>query len=189
MGKRVFFALDIDDAMRDRIVAAAGPLMSLPGKINWTKPQNLHVTMNFIGAVDDDRVGELCELAAEVVRRWGGREVAFTVGPLACIPPGRRARMIWAPLTGGREMAASLHDELNRALDRAGWPSESRPFKGHITVARIKSADVAGAVRALDDSELGQMRVRELTIYESTLTPAGPIYSPLRRIGFSPAGE
>ena len=181
--------MDIDDAMRDRIVAAAGPLMTLPGKINWTKPQNLHVTMNFIGDVGDDRIDELCELAAGAVGRWGRHEIAFAVGPLTCIPPGRRARMIWAPLARGGDTAASLHDELNSALARARWPSETRAFKGHITVARIKSADIADAVSALDDRELGQACARELTIYESTLTPSGPIYNPLRRIRFSQGDE
>ncbi|MBC8373537.1 MAG: RNA 2',3'-cyclic phosphodiesterase, partial [Planctomycetes bacterium] len=49
MGKRTFFALDIDEATRGRIVSAAERLQSLPGRITWTKPQNLHVTMNFLG--------------------------------------------------------------------------------------------------------------------------------------------
>jgi len=184
MGKRVFFALDIDDATRRRIVAASDPLMSLPGKINWTRPENLHVTMNFIGDTPDERIAELCGLATEAAERWddGGDGVTFTVGPLVCFPPGRRTRMIWAPLRQGADAAASLHAALNQALADAGWPSESRPFKGHVTVARIKAADPTDAVKQLPDDELGEVTARELTLYESTLTHSGPIYAPLATI-------
>ena len=184
MGKRVFFALDIDDAMRRRIVAVSDPLVSLPGQVNWTRPENLHVTMNFIGDTPDERIAELCDLATEAVGRWGagGDGLMFTVGPLVCFPPGRRTKMIWARLRQGADEVASLHAAMNQALADAGWPSESRAFKGHITVARIKAANLTGAVKQLPDDELGQVVARELTLYESTLTHSGPIYAPLARI-------
>ena len=184
MDKRLFFALDIDDATRGRIVAASDPLIPLSGKTNWTKPQNLHVTMNFVGDTPDDRIAELRELATQAVGRWGaGRDgVTFTVGPLTCFPPGRRAKMIWAPLRQGADAVESLHAVLNQALAEGGWPSESRPFKGHVTVARVKAADLTGAVKQLPDDELGEVTANELTFYESILTHSGPIYTPLARI-------
>ena len=184
MGQRIFFALDIDEATRNRIVSTAGQLQSLPGRITWTKPQNLHVTMNFLGDVPDESIAELCDLARGALGVWdlARDEVTFTVEPLICFPPGRRPRMIWAPVGQGSDVLASLHAVLNQALAAAGWRSESRPFKGHITVARIKSADVEAAVRQLPGDELGTVAGTELTLYQSKLTHVGPIYSPLARI-------
>jgi len=184
MGKRIFFAMDIDEATRGRIVSAAERLHSLGGRITWTKPQNLHVTMNFLGDVPDESIAELCDLAAGAVGDWdhAGDEVTFTVGPLMCFPPHKRAKMIWAPVGEGNDALAALHAALNQALATGGWRSESRPFTGHVTVARIKSADIEAAVGQLPDDELGTVTAAELTLYQSELTHAGPIYSRLAGI-------
>ena len=184
MGQRTFFAFDIDEATRGRIVSAAEGLHSLLGRITWTKPENLHVTMNFLGDVPDESIAELCDLAGGAVGDWdlARDEATFTVGPLICFPPHKRARMIWAPVGEGNDVLASLHAVLNRALAAGGWRSESRPFKGHVTVARIKSANVEAAVRQLPDDALGTVTATELMFYQSVLTPGGPIYSPLERI-------
>ena len=187
MGQRTFFALDIDEATRGRIVSAAEGLHSLPGRITWTKPQNLHVTMNFLGDVPDESIAELCDLARRAVEGWDQArdEVTFTVGPLICFPPHKRTRMIWAPVGQGADVLAALHAELNQALAAGGWRSESRQFKGHVTVARIKSADIEAAVGQLPDDELGTVTAAELTLYQSVLTPGGPIYSRLAGIPLS----
>ena len=185
MGRRVFFALDIDEATRSRIVSAVGRLQSLPGRLKWTKAKNLHVTMNFVGDVRDTRIGALCDLATAAVADWdlARDEVTFTVDPLIWFPAGRRPRMIWAPVGRGGDVLASLHETLSQALESGGWPGESRPFKGHVTVARIKSVDdVETVVRQLSDDELGTVTATELTLYQSVLTRKGPIYSPLAGI-------
>ena len=182
MGQRVFFALDIDEATRGRIVSAADNLHSLPGRITWTKPRNLHVTMNFLGNVPDESIAELCDLAEGVVAGLALGEVTFTIGPLVCFPPHKRTRMIWAPVGEGIEVLASLHAALNQALAAGGWRSETRPFKGHVTVARNKSADVEAAVRQLPGDELGRVVATELTLYHSVPSPGGPTYSRLAGI-------
>jgi 2'-5' RNA ligase len=140
--------------------------------------------MNFLGDVPDGRIAELCDLATRAVGDWdpGRDEVTFTVDPLICFPPDRRPRMIWAPVGEGNDSLASLHGTLNQALRSGGWHSESRPFKGHVTVARIKEADVEAAVRQLPADELGTVTATELTAYQSVLTRTGPIYSRLAGI-------
>jgi RNA 2',3'-cyclic 3'-phosphodiesterase len=184
MGQRVFFALDIDEAVRGRIVASVEQLRSEPAKVNWTKPENLHVTMNFLGDLRDARIEKLREVVARSIGGWEPPrdEIVFSIEPLICFPDDRRPRMIWAPVAGGSDVLSSLHAVVNRGLADGGWPSESRPFKGHVTVGRIKSGDLRAAVEKLPAESLGTVRVSELTFYQSTLTPSGPIYNPLARI-------
>jgi 2'-5' RNA ligase len=188
MGQRVFFALNINDETRGQIVSAADGLRSTPGRISWTKAKNLHVTMNFIGDVPDKRIPELCDLAKAVVDGWdsGDEEMVFTIGQLMFFPPGRRAKMIWAPVRQGGGLLVSLHDALNEALDAGGWRSESRPFTGHVTVARIKEADIKDTAERLPDEDLGTVQLDELTLYQSQLTQTGPIYSRLAGIPLVP---
>jgi len=189
MGIRAFFAMDIDAAARGRIVSAAEQLRPLPGgtKATWTKGENLHVTMNFLGDVPQERIPEICELAeAATAAAALGDSVTFTIGPLVCTPAGGRARMIWAPVRGGNDKLASLHAAMNGVLAPAGLRSEKRPFKGHVTVARIKLASdtksVRRAVGDLPQDDFGTVQAAELTLYSSELTPQGPIYTPLAGI-------
>ena len=184
MGQRLFFALDIDETARGKIVAAADKLRSTPGRISWTKARNLHVTMNFLGDVPDKRVDELCDLARETVTAWsGGRgEVAFSLGPLICFPPNKPLRMIWAPVSQGADLLASMHEAMNQALQTGGWRNEDRPFTGHVTVARIKTAELSDVLARLPDDQPGAITAKELTLYQSQLTRTGPIYR--RLMGF-----
>ena len=108
--------------------------------------------------------------------------MVFTIGQLMFFPPGRRAKMIWAPVRTGGGVLVSLHDALNEALDADGWRSESRPFTGHVTVARIKEADIKGTAERLSDEDLGAVKLDELTLYQSQLTRNGPIYTRLAGI-------
>ena len=184
MGQRLFFALDIDEATRQRIGAATSSLRSLPGRIKWTEPKNLHVTISFLGDVPDKRVASLCDLAGKAVDSWDRQcdAVDFTLGPLICFPDSGRARMIWAPVTQGIEAMTSLHGALNQALAEGQWPTEDRPFNGHVTVGRIKEGDFRQAVKALPSDDLGQVSAGQLVLYESHLKRTGPIYTCIERI-------
>ena len=187
MGKRLFFALNINDETRGRIVSAIDRLRAAPGRVKWTKAKNLHVTMNFVGDVPDKRIAELCDLAKKTVADWASDrdELNFTVGPLICFPPGKRAKMIWAPITEGGEVMASLNAAMNQALAEGGWPNESRPFTGHVTVARIKDGDLRQPVASFDGDDMGAVTATELTLYASDLTRTGPIYSALAGFPFA----
>jgi len=186
--------MDLDAAARDGIVRAAEQLRPLPGgtKVTWTRPENLHVTMNFLGDVPQERIPEICELARRGVSSASpGDSAVFAIGPMVCTPAGGRARMIWAPVRQGNDELAGLHAAVNVALASAGLRTERRPFKGHVTVARIKSASDTRPIRAvvgdLPQGEFGTVQAAELTLYRSELTPQGPIYT--RLAGIPLAGE
>jgi len=120
-----------------------------------------------------------------------GDSVIFTIGPLVCTPSHGRTRMIWAPVRRGNDELASLHAAMNEVLGSADLRTEGREFKGHVTVARIKSAPDTRAIRAavgdLPPGEFGTVEATELALYRSELTPKGPIYT--RLAGIPLAGE
>ena len=154
-------------------------------RIRWVAPENLHVTMNFLGDVAEDMISEICAAAGEAA---GSIEpFDFDVGPVVCMPPRGQVRMIWAraPDAAGRMQA--LHAEAGRALAELGFAPERRPFKGHITLARVKSARRADMLRqAVQERSAGDLppqEARELVVYSSQLTPAGAVYTPLARLG------
>ena len=183
MPQRTFLALDIDEVTLGRLTAAADGLDLANVKARRVRPENLHVTLNFLGDVDDARIDEICRAAGEAAAQTEPFE--FTIGGLLCVPPHGPLRMIWAGVDDPGGRMAELQDRLAAALETLGFARERRPFKPHLTVARIKFSRDASAVRASAaesaETEFGVVQAKELTVYASRLTPAGPVYSPLSR--------
>ncbi|MDP7162701.1 MAG: RNA 2',3'-cyclic phosphodiesterase [Phycisphaerae bacterium] len=183
MAVRTFFAIDLDETARGRILSARRQLEAMEGTIKWTREDNLHVTMNFLGDVPDGRIAEICGLAQQCAGRL--KPFDFAARGLACIPSRGQLRMIWVCVDDPTGRMAELHDALNRALGEIGMRTESRSFKGHVTLARIRSAANAEAIRRAVERftaiEFGIVQVDRLVVYSSELATGGPIYRPLAR--------
>ncbi len=180
---RTFFALDLAPDVRNRIESARRALGPLPGKINWVSPENLHVTMNFVGTVDDSRIPELCAIAEQTAAAMPCTDIRFTNGPLVCIPPRGYLRMIWSAVTDPSGRMAALYEALRDPIRLFGGKADNRPFRGHVTVARIKTTRRADRIRKtvenLAAKDFGAVRAEHLVLYTSELKKTGPVYAPL----------
>jgi len=185
MAVRTFFALDIDEALRGRLSAVQGQVDSSDAKVNWVRPENLHVTMNFLGDVADDVMIEVGRAATEAAA--GIEPFDFHVRRVVCVPPQGQLRMIWAEVADPTGRMEALHDDLAGRLAGLGFKEEHRRFKGHITLARIRFARRAASLRirqavaGLPGSEFPDQQAAELVAYTSQLTPEGPVYTPISR--------
>lgn len=183
MALRTFIAVDIDEETRRRVAAVAARIETAPAKVNWVAAPQLHVTVKFLGDVDEAVIPVVCEAAAETARRI--EPFDFEVRGLLAVPPRGRLRMFWAGVEDptGRmgELAAGLED----ALGELGFPRERRRFRPHITVARVRSVRdrerLRAAVAPWREEPFGTPRADALTVYSSELTPQGPVYAPLAR--------
>ena len=183
MALRTFIAMDIDDATRRRLAAVAARAETGPARINWVAAANLHVTIKFLGDVDDSAVRDVCDAAADAA---GGVEpFDFEVLGLLAVPPRGRLRMVWADVADPTGRLADLAARLEDELAELGYPRERRPFRPHVTLARIRSARdpdrLRAAVAPWADEAFGTPRAEALTVYASELTPRGPLYTPLAR--------
>ena len=178
MAARTFLAVDIDRTLRDRL-AGVGQIVPADGaKINWVAAANLHVTMNFLGDVDEETLREVIRLSDRVAADGGPFE--FDVPRIACIPPRGRPRMIWAEAVAADGRLADLHTALTSALAVLGFEPEKRRFKGHITLARVRHAregeSLRHAVADLPSDDLPTQTATHVTVYTSDLRPGGPVY-------------
>lgn len=183
---RLFVALDLPEEVRERIAAAAERHAQLQPQARWVKKENLHLTLKFIGEFPADRMDRLVKALEETT----ARQRAFTASFGGCggFPSVGKSRVIWVGMERGEGEAASLAAELNRGLVRVGVKKEARPFRGHLTLARLRSpADCSSWVAAMEEELAGleemTFMVEEVTLYRSILSPAGPTYMPLRRFG------
>ncbi|MBS3734399.1 MAG: RNA 2',3'-cyclic phosphodiesterase [Phycisphaerae bacterium] len=182
---RTFLALDIDAETRKALASLPGNVPAAGAKIRWTEPENLHVTLHFLGEVDAERLTEVCETAVA-----GAGEVEpfdFAVEGALCVPSGgRKLRMIWAGVVEPTGRLAALHTTLGTALEGLGFRQERRAFRPHITLARLKYANrvepIRRAVAGYSETRFGTPRADAATIYTSELTPRGAVYTPAARV-------
>ncbi|MGB2823375.1 MAG: RNA 2',3'-cyclic phosphodiesterase [Phycisphaerae bacterium] len=189
MAIRTFLALDIDASIRDRLTAAAREFPETGSKVRWVAPENLHVTLKFLGDVPEPDAADVCEA---VVGLAGGVEpFDFDVAGLRCVPPAGKVRMVWADVAEPTRQMAAAFEKVESALGELGFPRERRGFHPHVTLGRVKFTRNAADLRAAADRHAGTLfgtqHARGIVVYRSELTPQGAIYTPMAQAGFRPA--
>lgn len=171
---RLFVALDFPDDVRQRLAGLGG---GVPGA-RWTEPENLHLTLRFIGEVPEDQAADI-DLALSEVTAPAFDLVLDGVGVFGA---GHNARVLWAGVERG-DALSHLQAKVESALVRCGLPAEERKFSPHVTLARLKDAPRERIGRFIEDRALfraGPMRMDHFTLYESRLGKGAAVYEALR---------
>ena len=179
---RCFIAIDISEDIREQIAGLVEQLrrrtkLSRP-RVKWVEPGNIHLTLKFLGEVADGAVGDVCGLVEEVSSRHSVFEIG--VGGLGVF--GRPARVLWVG-TDENESLLKVQADIEEGFSQAGWGADNRKFSGHLTLCRIRNTragiKLAEISQEYKDFRLGVNFVDSVTVYQSQLTPKGPIYTPL----------
>ena len=181
---RCFIAIDIGEKIRSALSDLQQQLQDgvdvKKSDVKWVNPENIHLTLKFLGEIKDAKVVEVCN----IVRAVAGRHKSFeldieSVGHFG----GKSARVLWVGTGQGRENLLELQKDIEKSLALAGWPQETREFSGHLTLCRIRkpAAGVKLAQMSEDykDFKLGTMPADSVSVYQSLLKPTGPIYTVL----------
>ncbi len=182
---RSFIAVEIPAEVQKTIAQNLASLQKALPKplIRWVAPQNVHLTLKFLGDVSPINL----EQVAETLRIESAVHQAFSmsVGGIGAFPNSRRPRVIWIGLTDPPSLAALQHG-VEAAAATLGYTAEDRPFSPHLTVGRVgQNASVADlhrihtALEATKVGLLGEVRVEAVHIFKSDLRPGGSVYTPL----------
>ena len=188
---RLFVACELPGDVRDGLGRVEADLRRGDRVgLRWVRPEGIHVTLKFLGGVDETRVEEITAALAAAIEPFELRLRPATVGgfPSAGLRAGggARLRVIWVGLEGDIEGLAALAARVEAALQPLGFPAERRPFAAHLTLARVP--DRASAVERRELSELvGGYRMPELppmvltqvALMRSILGPNGSVYNRL----------
>lgn len=177
---RAFVAIDLPDAIRDRIRVAQKALLQSDAKVTPVDPKIVHITLNFLGEVEPPRIRRVSEVLGGVT----GTPFTLTVRGIQGNPSGR-PRVIWCEIEDGGG-CAGLHQRIEELLAPLGFPRESRRYVPHATVARVRRFDpsLLAAISPLSSMEFGSCRVDGISLKKSTLTPKGPIYEDIMEVVF-----
>jgi len=186
---RLFVAIDLSDDQRAEAARAADVLQraldaaQAPRAVRWVAAPQLHVTLRFIGEVDDALGARLGEALAPPLSI---SSFSLALGDPGVFPGPGRPRVIWIGLADGVEGASASHDAIEERLRSRGLPQEERPFRAHVTLGRVREMRPAQAA-ALREA-IARLRidpapatVTHATLYRSRLSPKGAQYDALAR--------
>ena len=185
MGRlRTFIAVEISQAVRDRAEILVQRLRRAEIKASWTRPENLHVTLKFLGDTDETLIPEVCRRIAAVAKSHAPFRLSFTTA--GAFPSVDRPRAVWMGAGDGAEAITNLQADVEENLLDMRIPRERRRFKPHLTLGRIRE----GGARAHELAELlkknasfdGQAcQIEEVVTFASYLEKTGPTYQVLAR--------
>jgi 2'-5' RNA ligase len=150
-------------------------------RVTWVKAEQLHLTVQFIGHVDDP-LGE--RIRARLARPLRASAFDLSIEGAGTFPPRRPPRVIWAGITDGIDNLRAVEQGVRARLDGLVPSAEERDYHPHLTLGRVKNPAGLRSAALLDGVEsvvFGVVRVAAVTLFESRLSSSGPTYSALGR--------
>jgi RNA 2',3'-cyclic 3'-phosphodiesterase len=189
---RLFVALEIPSSVRDSLSALIQELRateseSTKSKTRWVRPENLHVTLKFIGHVENAKLEFIRAALAEV---RSNQAVDLRFDGLGFFPSERRPRVFWAGMEASPNLAP-LASEIDARLGKLGIPNETREFAPHLTLARFDPPGISQQLRAAvennADRNFGALHTNQFHLMESKLKPTGAEYTTQHSFSFTEA--
>ena len=189
---RSFIAIELSKEIHEELSKIIDGLKSIKGNIRWMKPGNIHLTLKFLGGLSSEEIETVKRVMDEAVSDFKGFELSL--GGLGGFPRLEHPRVIWIGIEKGGEESENLNKKIEASLVKEGFEREERQFHPHLTLGRVKQIkDKSGFKKSIEQikdgshlsvsrslgGESAKMDVTHLTLFQSTLTPKGSIYTPL----------
>jgi len=169
---RLFIAIDVSDEVRRAAAELMAKLRASGADCKWVEPENLHLTLRFLGETPAEKIAEVKALMLQACRK---PPLAIIFEKLGAFPSWNDPRVIWVGVGQGAGELSALAGEL-------GPDPEGRAFSAHLTIGRVRSrrhlAELRRAAASAGFARLAQ-RADRLILFESRLTPRGPVYEAL----------
>ena len=184
---RAFIALKLPASVNTAVHRIQQRLAEYRFNVRWVKAENIHLTLKFIGNVDAHLIDSISDCVAEATA--GITPFQLSAKGIGVFPKIKRARIIWAGLSGQMAVLNELQNAIDIKLAGIGFPREKRKFKGHLTIGRSKGVlDAVNLARAIEECKAFQSKtflVDRVTLFRSDLNPSGAVYTELREIELS----
>jgi 2'-5' RNA ligase len=181
-------AVDISPEVRSATLRLIERLRAAQTKVTWTKPDNLHYTLKFLGDVPAEQTPGICRAVREAVAPFTPFEVV--AGHVGAFPAVSHPRTLWLGVSENVEPFELLFQAVERLLEPLGFPREHRRFTPHLTLGRVRENDPAaldpltGQLKKHSSFDAGPLAIASVTVYCSTFGREGPSYEVLSRAEF-----
>ena len=202
---RSFVAVELPEPILEAVGQLSGRLRASGARATWVKPENMHLTLRFLGEVDEENINRLKAILSDSYR--GMSPFTLSVRGVGAFPNMRRPSVVWVGAVVAREARSQVELGNERALGNEGAEAietaylaaesaaraiglapEEKAFHPHLTLARIRDAREAPPLVACLERErdfcAGDFTVHSVSLFSSRLTPHGPIYQRLEEFTF-----
>jgi len=177
---RLFFSVPLPREAKDRAVQALATARATAAELSWTKPEQMHLTLAFLGEQPPEALERMYAAAQPCTAL---QPFEATLAGAGAFPNPRRAHVLWLGITDGASQLVELAARLCSGLRAAGFELEARPFQPHLTVARVKRGnerDAERALRSVAPGEVTRFQVGKLVLMKSELSPKGARHEAVR---------
>jgi 2'-5' RNA ligase len=180
---RSFIAVEIDNGdIIKRITDAQNILGETGAQLKFVEPENIHVTVRFLGEIAKGMV----ERVFEEMEKVSFKPFEIQFNGVGTFPNLNRPSVVWIGISKGVDALSNIFNQLEPKLHALGFAPDSRGFSPHVTIARVNSglhrAELIQAITSLRELEFGTLHVDSIRLKKSVLTPKGPIYSTLHEV-------
>lgn len=181
---RSFIAIELGDKEKRSLELIQNKLKRELPPVKWVKPAAMHLTLKFLGYVEEDWIPRIVESMDSAAR--GCRPFRMKLSGIGAFPNSKKPRVIWVGIREESGALKRLAEELEKLLSGIGLEPEERPFSPHLTLGRVKERGggnaFEGVLTVFKDRDAGEAQVDEISLMRSDLTPKGPIYSALHLV-------
>jgi 2'-5' RNA ligase len=185
-GIRAFIAFELPNELIGHVSGLLDQLRSYSLKIRWVKPHHLHLTLKFLGNISESRIDPIKRLIQEVAK--GGGPIRLFSHRIGIFQSLRKPRVLWLGLEGDVNEIWRIRQDLENRLAEIGFQRESRPFRMHLTLGRFKEkvkphlGELERLLREMEPVRSPEFRLIQMTFFQSSLTPSGPVYTKLSTV-------
>ena len=183
---RAFIAIELPKDTRDSLGRLQEQLKKAQADVKWVTPENIHLTLKFLGEVDDEKLKRISKAIEEAAQE--NHPYKIRIHSLGAFPKIDYLRVLWVGAEEGDAETRKIAKELEEKIIKIGIPKEGRSFSSHITIGRIRSTlNRERLVKELKNMQeiFGKENLEfcasKITLFKSTLTPKGPIYEVLKK--------
>ncbi|MCS7192022.1 MAG: RNA 2',3'-cyclic phosphodiesterase [Armatimonadetes bacterium] len=186
MAIRSFVALELSEDVRERLKDLLQQLRQTKAAVKWVEPENLHLTLKFLGEVPESQIEEIVNALKSIAQAT--LTFSFTVCGVGGFPNLNRPKVLWAGVEASENLM-TLQRMVEQAMERLGFSPEERTYHPHITIGRVKAMVGIEEVKMILSKNLGTVfgvvPANHLTLFRSDLSKEGPTYTPLAKLPFT----
>jgi 2'-5' RNA ligase len=182
---RCFVALELPLEIQSELSQAAAKLKAAQADVKWVEPENVHLTVKFLGEIPHNKVLQIGMALSALGQR---RAIASRLAGLGAFPVLNKPRVVWAGLDEGLEELGEIQKVVEDRMAELGFQREERGFLPHLTLGRVRSnRNAAELSRLITDTRPRPLEFafRSLTLMKSTLAPGGSVYQPLQTVSLA----
>ncbi len=181
---RTFIAFKLPKNIISSISEIQNRFKSYAFKARWVNPANIHLTLKFLGDINYTDIEKVSEAIINAVN--GHAPISLAVKGTGVFPGIKRPRVIWVGLTGEIEKLVGIQNDIEENLEELGFPREKRPFRGHLTLGRIKGKinpkKLLDAIKKFEKFESELFTADKIFLFKSDLKSTGSVYTELKSI-------